>query len=62
LAEYAESISECVARISRRHSGAKTFLMGHSLGGTLAAISAASESDSICGLVLHVIDSERLDG
>jgi polyhydroxyalkanoate synthase len=52
LAEYAESISECVARISRRHSGAKTFLMGHSLGGTLAAISAASESDSICGLVL----------
>src|SRR5262249_51808623 len=41
-----------VARISRRHSGAKTFLMGHSLGGTLAAISAASESDSIRGLVL----------
>ena len=52
LAEYAESISECVARISRRNSGAKTFLMGHSLGGTLAAISAASESDSIRGLVL----------
>src|SRR5215475_11852224 len=52
LAEYAESISECVARISCRHSGAKTFLMGHSLGGALAAISAASESDSQRGLVL----------
>lgn len=52
LAEYAESISECVERISRRHSGAKAFLMGHSLGGTLAAIFAASESDSIRGLVL----------
>lgn len=52
LAEYAESISECVARISSRRAGAKTFLMGHSLGGTLAAIFAASESDSILGLVL----------
>jgi polyhydroxyalkanoate synthase len=52
LAEYAESISECVARISSRRAGAKTFLMGHSLGGTLAAIFAASESDSIRGLVL----------
>ena len=52
LAEYAESISQCVARISNRRTGAKTFLMGHSLGGTLAAIFAASESDSIRGLVL----------
>ena len=42
LAEYAKSISECVARISSRRAGAKTFLMGHSLGGTLAAIFAAS--------------------
>jgi polyhydroxyalkanoate synthase len=50
LAEYAESISECVARISS--AGGKTFLMGHSLGGTLAAIFAASESESIRGLVL----------
>src|SRR5262245_36305956 len=47
LAEYAESISECVARISRRRSGAKTFLMGHSLGGTLVAIFAAYELDSL---------------
>jgi polyhydroxyalkanoate synthase len=52
LAEYVESISECVARISSRRSGAKAFLMGHSLGGTLAAIFAASESESIRGLVL----------
>jgi polyhydroxyalkanoate synthase len=52
LAEYAASISECVARISRRCAGAKTFLIGHSLGGTLAAIFAASESESIRGLVL----------
>jgi polyhydroxyalkanoate synthase len=52
LAECAASISECVARISRRCAGAKTFLMGHSLGGTLAAIFAASEPESICGLVL----------
>jgi poly[(R)-3-hydroxyalkanoate] polymerase subunit PhaC len=52
LEEYAESISECVASISSRRAGAKTFLMGHSLGGTLAAIFAASESESIRGLVL----------
>jgi polyhydroxyalkanoate synthase len=52
LTEYVESISECVARISSRRAGAKTFLMGHSLGGTLAAIFAASESESIRGLVL----------
>jgi len=52
LSEYAASISECVARISRRGAAAKTFLMGHSLGGTLAAIFAASESESIRGLVL----------
>jgi polyhydroxyalkanoate synthase len=52
LAEYVKSISECVARISGRRASAKTFLMGHSLGGTLAAIFAASEPDSIRGLVL----------
>ena len=52
LAECAESISECVARISSRRTSAKTFLMGHSLGGTLAAIFAASQPDSIRGLVL----------
>ncbi|MBX9827895.1 MAG: alpha/beta fold hydrolase [Xanthobacteraceae bacterium] len=52
LAEYADSISECVAMISSRRAGAKPFLMGHSLGGTLAATFAASESESICGLVL----------
>lgn len=52
LAEYVESISECVERISSRPPGAKPFLMGHSLGGTLAALFAASASESIRGLVL----------
>jgi polyhydroxyalkanoate synthase len=52
LAEYAESISECVARISSSRGGTKTFLIGHSLGGTLAAIFAASESESLRGLIL----------
>jgi polyhydroxyalkanoate synthase len=52
LAEYADSISECLAMISSSHAGAKTFLMGHSLGGTLAAIFAASEPESIRALVL----------
>ncbi|HMF22485.1 MAG TPA: alpha/beta fold hydrolase [Pseudolabrys sp.] len=52
LGEYVESISECVAILSSRRAGAKALLMGHSLGGTLAAIFAASASDRIRGLVL----------
>ena len=52
LTEYANAISECVARISSKSSGSKPFLMGHSLGGTLAAIFAALASESIRGLVL----------
>lgn len=52
LKEYTEAISECVAKISNRRSGIKPFLMGHSLGGTLAAIFSASASATIHGLVL----------
>jgi polyhydroxyalkanoate synthase len=51
LTEYVKAISECVARISSK--GVKPFVMGHSFGGTLAAIFGASEaSESIRGLVL----------
>lgn len=52
LTEYGKAISECVARISSSGAGVRPFLMGHSLGGTLAAIFAASASESIRGLVL----------
>jgi polyhydroxyalkanoate synthase len=52
LAEYTKVISECVARISGKNVGEKPFLMGHSLGGTFAAIFAALASESIRGLVL----------
>ena len=52
LAEYTNAISECVARVSSNCAGVKPFLMGHSLGGTLAAIFAASELQSARGLVL----------
>jgi len=52
LTEYAKAISECVARISSSGAGVRPFLMGHSLGGTLAAIFAASATESIRGLVL----------
>ena len=50
LSEYSKAISECVAGLSSK--GAKPFLIGHSLGGTLAAIFAASASESVRGLVL----------
>jgi polyhydroxyalkanoate synthase len=52
LAEYAEAISNCVAKISSESAGVKPFLIGHSLGGTLAAIFGALAPNSIRGLVL----------
>ena len=52
LNEYTMAITECVAKISSGSLGVKPFLIGHSLGGTLAAIFGASASESIRGLVL----------
>ena len=50
--EYTQAVSECVARFSSENGGVKPFLLGHSLGGTLAALHAASGSEAIRGLVL----------
>lgn len=52
LTEYAAAIGDCVAKISAESAGAKPFLIGHSLGGTLAAVFGALAPDSIRGLVL----------
>jgi pimeloyl-ACP methyl ester carboxylesterase len=52
LDEYTLAISEAVATIATAAQGAKPFLIGHSLGGTLAAIYAAFLPESIRGLVL----------
>ena len=53
LAAYAgEAISECLARAVRDAGGEQLFLMGHSLGGTLAAIHAALNPQGVRGLVL----------
>jgi polyhydroxyalkanoate synthase len=52
LAEYTKAISDCVETISGKSAGVKPFLMGHSLGGTLAAIFGALASESIRALVL----------
>ena len=53
LAEYAgRSVGEAVAKIARAAGGVQPFIMGHSLGGTLAAIFAAFAPESIRGLVL----------
>ncbi len=52
LDECANAISECVARIAACSNGAKPFLIGHSLGGTLAAIFGACEPHAVRGLLL----------
>jgi polyhydroxyalkanoate synthase len=52
LDEYIEAICECVAKISGRAAGIKPFLVGHSLGGTLAAIFSAWSPANIRGLIL----------
>ena len=52
LDEYADqAISEAAARVAKE-SGTRPFLVGHSLGGTFAAIFAGLEPQSIRGLVL----------
>lgn len=53
LAAHADlAIGEAVARVAREVGGAKPVLMGHSLGGTVAAIHAAAHPKSLAGLVL----------
>jgi polyhydroxyalkanoate synthase len=53
LDEYAgQAISECLARAAADAGGEEPFLMGHSLGGTLAAIHAARDPQGVRGLVL----------
>ena len=53
LADYAgRLIGEAVARLAQDAGVAKPFIMGHSLGGTLAAIFAAIDPPSVRGLVL----------
>ena len=53
LGDYADqAICECVAKIASEAAGSKPFLMGHSLGGTLATIFCALEPQSVRGLVL----------
>ncbi len=53
LADYADrAIFECVATVSHKSQGSRLFLMGHSLGGTLAAIFCALGQESVRGLVL----------
>jgi len=53
LNEYAGvAISACVAKLTSEAEGAKPFIIGHSLGGTLAAIFCALEQQGAKGLVL----------
>jgi len=53
LAEYAkDAIAEAVAAVAREVGTQQPFLMGHSLGGTLAAIFASLRSECLSGLVL----------
>ncbi len=52
IAEHSEAILDCVERICEESRGRRPFLIGHSLGGTLAAISCALAPRSVRGLVL----------
>jgi polyhydroxyalkanoate synthase subunit PhaC len=52
LDEYALAISEGIAKISGKTDDTKPVLMGHSLGGTLAAIFAAMAPEEVRRLVL----------
>jgi polyhydroxyalkanoate synthase len=52
IEEYVLAISEAVATITTIAKGAKPYMIGHSLGGTLAAIYGAFQPESIKGLIL----------
>jgi polyhydroxyalkanoate synthase len=52
LDECVRAISECVARIATEPKATKPFLIGHSLGGTLAAAFSACEPRAVRGLLL----------
>jgi polyhydroxyalkanoate synthase len=52
IAECVQAISAALETIGSGRGGQKPILMGHSLGGTLAAIYAATASETIDGLVL----------
>jgi polyhydroxyalkanoate synthase len=52
IEEYVAAIAECVATMSAARADAKPFIVGHSLGGTLAAIFGSWAPERIRGLVL----------
>ena len=52
LDDCATAIADCLRKLASRGAGDKPFLIGHSLGGTLAAIFAALTPESLAGLVL----------
>jgi polyhydroxyalkanoate synthase len=52
LDEYAVAVSECVAKVAEEAQDCKPLLIGHSLGGTLAAIFGALAPERLRGLVL----------
>jgi len=52
LDDYIEAISEAVSHVKAAVGAAMPILLGHSLGGTLAAVFAASDPTSLAGLVL----------
>lgn len=52
LADYTKAVLDCAAILAAASRGRRPFLMGHSLGGTVAAIAAARDSAAFRGLVL----------
>lgn len=53
LDDYAGAVGESITNVANELvGGVKPFLMGHSLGGTIAAIFAALQPESIQGLIL----------
>ncbi|HLZ02927.1 MAG TPA: alpha/beta fold hydrolase [Bradyrhizobium sp.] len=52
IADHVEAIAHALETVESRSHHEKPVLMGHSLGGTLAAIAAATVPDFVAGLVL----------
>ncbi|MDR6953299.1 polyhydroxyalkanoate synthase [Ancylobacter sp. 3268] len=52
IADYVQALLSASRTVADRHSGKVPIILGHSLGGTLAAIACALQPGATCGLVL----------
>lgn len=52
FAEYLADMRQLMRRVAGRHAGDRTFILGHSMGGTIAALYAIVDRPAVAGVIL----------